>query len=48
MIRVVLHANDVLQTSSVMEAVIDALFDRMPQTSIIVCVRRISSEPRYE
>jgi hypothetical protein len=45
---VVLHAHDLLQSSSVIETIIDALFDRMPQTSLVVCVRPASSEHTYE
>ena len=38
-IRVILHAEDLLQSSSIMETIIDALFDHMWQASIVVCVR---------
>jgi hypothetical protein len=47
-IRVVLHADDLLRSSSIMETIIDALFDHMWQASIVVCVRRTSSEHGHE
>ena len=47
-IRVVLHVDDLLQSSSIMETIIDALFDHMRQASIVVCVRCRSSEHGHE
>ena len=47
-IRVVLQADEVLKSSSVIETIVDALYDRMPQANILVCVRRAASEHKHE
>ena len=47
-IRVVLHIDDLLQSSSMVETIIDALFDHMRQASSVVCVRCRSSEHWHE
>jgi hypothetical protein len=46
-IRVVLHADDLLQ-SSIIETIIDALFDHMWQANIVVCVRPTPSKHAHE
>ena len=47
-IRVVLDGDEVLQTSSIMENIVDTFFDRMRQASVVVCVRCRSGEQAHE
>jgi hypothetical protein len=39
-VRVLLSAEKVLHDSSVIEGVIEAIFERLPTTTVVVCVRR--------
>ena len=45
-VRVRLSAEQVLRDSSVIEGVLDALFERLPTTTVVVCVGRPAEDAR--